>query len=165
VWFRRLFAHLNHRFSLRESSDPFSAQYWRGRLECLDAKLFKLDLVRACVTELTVELDSIDGYLALFRYLDALDFAVDRIDLKSFRLNHRAVTVERFFQDNHGRYLNALETIQGFKQGALRLLTRLEALPPEQTGIIGYNARILKALLYSTAVIADHLRNYSLKRP
>lgn len=164
MWYRRLFAHLNHRFSLKESTDVASPVYWRGRLECLDPKLIRLDLIVACVTELDVELDSIDRYVSLLRYLNALDFSQDRIDLKSFRLNRKAVTIERFFSDARGRYLNELETVRVFKDGALQLLTRFEALPMEQTGNVGYNARILKALLYSLAMIADQLRNYSLKR-
>jgi hypothetical protein len=150
---------------MRESKDPESITYMRGRLECLDPKLFRqLNVTSACVTKVKVDLPSIIYYVRLLKWLNANDLSAERIDLKSANVRAQTVTIENFFRDSLGRYVDSEQEVTTFKHEALSLLKRFEGLEHEQIGDIGYNVRLLRVLLFSVATLADNLRLFSLQR-
>ena len=163
MWHRKWLNRLNHWMSMRESKDPTSYVYLRGRLECLDPKLLKrIPVVSACVTQIEVGLPSVAEYVRFFQLLNASDLHADKIDLESIKYRRQTVTIETFFRDSRGRQLPSEELVRKYREEAMTLLDKYQAVRAEQIGVAGFNVRLLNHLLPAVAKLADDLRLYSL---
>lgn len=164
MWHRQLWARLNHWLVQREAADPSSTTYLKGRLECLDPRLFRqLVIARACVTDLEVELPRITAYVRLLHHLNTLDWSAQPVNLRVWDIRKQTVTVEAFFVDERGCFLDAESEVRQFKAELLQLLQKFDPSHIGAPDALGHNARIAQSLIRSATPIAVHLLQFALQ--
>ena len=72
----------------------------------------------------------------------------------------KPVALDYFFKDSQARYTDIPKALELFKELSLEYYVLHEKLTPYQTGIEGYNKRVLTNFTQSLGIVTDAIRNY-----
>ena len=128
----------------------------------LEPRLFKvIDVSKACLYLIDINFTNYEHW---FKTLVAINVCLSsnkQIDLHLLQLIKTICSVEYFFIDNAGLYLNASDCIIQYKLEVTKFLAYYKEIEFKQTGIDGYNKRILTQVLLALEKVTEQLREFS----
>lgn len=128
----------------------------------LEPRLFTIiDIRKACLYLIDTDFTN---YQHCFKTLIAINECLNtkkQISLHLLQLTRTTVSVELFFMSDQGIYLEADKCVQRYKELSVDFFKLYEEIKLAQTGIDGYNKRILSQFLLALRKVTDQLRKFS----
>ncbi len=162
MWIRRLRSKLLLWFSQIYHPDDTGRYEKLGTLNALDPELFRNYAVsNACIFMMRTHIPDIEQYTKKINY--AIIFLVDKAAISNVwcQYSWRDSTLDSFFIDKEGRYLDPVKSVSEFKLASLTFLRLYFLIMNEQVETDGYNARVLTPFQDSILETTRALLRYS----
>lgn len=162
MWFRKKMNRLAYWYGLKRANKRDVTEVQAVQLRLIDPLLFSnRNVNRECVETIDVVLPNLMAYVRLLSEIKMCLQEERFIELSRFAIQPRTVTIEAFFIDDKRCRIDAVEAMGKLRSLSLDCLNSFKSIRHEQTGIAGFNARILQKTLVSLASLAGQLREYS----
>lgn len=128
---------------------------------CLESMCFeKLDISKACLYIIETDFENMMQVLNYLQIADSTLTGNVQINPNDLRRNRHSESIENFFIDSNGKYINVQKSIELFKTMSISFANKLKEIENARIGIAAYNYRILYPLLVAIIELSSSLRKY-----